>query len=260
MKTSHLTLKNFEILGNLKQPLFAYLNINSLRILGYLSSDYVVLFKTKLDDSFPSAQFNLPNYKIEARRDRDKNGGGSIEFAKKGFICKRLKIFEPRTSECICSEITVSKKKGLCISIYRPPSYDNLELFFDELTRSLRKASESYKNFIVMGDINIDVTNKGIEFVKLDKSCDLFNLTDLVISPTCFTKTHKSTIDLILTNTGNCFQKTKITETDLSDFHKLIQSPCRQVFEIVRVHQQREFFNIQKLAWAWKALKLSRLN
>ena len=37
---------------------------------------------------------------------------------------------------------------------------------------------ESYENFIVMGDFNIDVTNKGIEFDKLDEFCDL--LTDLL--------------------------------------------------------------------------------
>ena len=160
--------------------------------MGYLSPDYLVLSETKLDDSFPSAQFNLPNYEIRARRDRDKNGGGLIEFVKKGLICKKLKIFEPRESECICSEITVSKKKWLCFSIYRPPSHDNLELFFDELTSSLSKASESYENFFVMGDFNIDVTKKGTKFEKLDEFCDLFNLTNLVISPTCFTKTHKS--------------------------------------------------------------------
>ena len=56
-----------------------------------------------------------------------------------------------------------------------------------------------------MGDFNIDVTKKGTEFDKLDEFCDLFNLTNLVTSPTCFTKTHKSTIDLILTNKGDCF-------------------------------------------------------
>ena len=79
--------------------------------MGYLSPDYLVLFETKLDDSFPSAQFNLPNYEIRARRDRDENGGGLIEFVKKGLRCKKLKIFEPRKSGCICLEITVSKKK-----------------------------------------------------------------------------------------------------------------------------------------------------
>ena len=47
-------------------------------------------------------------------------------------------------------------------------SYNNLELVFDELTSSLRKASESYENFIVIEDFNIEVTNKDIEFDKLD--------------------------------------------------------------------------------------------
>ena len=128
-------------LSYLKHPLFAYLNINSLRnkvialrkILGCLSPDYQVLSVKKLDDSFPSAQFSLPNNEIRVRRDSDKNGGGLIEFVKKGLICKRLKNFEPRKSECICSEITVSKKKWLCFGNYRLPSHDYLELFFEKL-------------------------------------------------------------------------------------------------------------------------------
>ena len=56
-----------------------------------MSPDYLVLSEKKLDDSFPSAQFNLPNYKIRASCDRGKNGGGLIEFFKKGRICKKLK-------------------------------------------------------------------------------------------------------------------------------------------------------------------------
>ena len=49
---------------------------------------------------------------------------------------------------------------------YSPPSHDNLELFFDKLTSSLSKANESYENFIVMEDFNIDFTNKGTKFDK----------------------------------------------------------------------------------------------
>ena len=81
-----------------------------------------------------------------------------------------------------------------------------------------------------MGDFNIDITNKGVELDKLDEFCDLFNLTNLITSPTCFTKTHKSTIDLILTNKESCFQKAKVTETGLSDFHKLISTFLRSQF------------------------------
>ena len=58
----------------------------------------------------------------------------------------------------------------------------------------------------------------------------MFNLTNLITSPTCFNKTHKSTIDLILTNKESCFQKTKVTETGLSDFHKLISTFLRSQF------------------------------
>ena len=97
-----------------KNPLIAYLNINSLRnkiidlgdIMSYLSPDYLVLSETKLDDSFPSAQFSIPDYEIRARSDGHKNGGGLIEFVKKGLIYKRLKNIETSTSECICSEIS----------------------------------------------------------------------------------------------------------------------------------------------------------
>ena len=56
-----------------------------------------------------------------------------------------------------------------------------------------------------MSNFNIGVTKKRTKFDKLDEFCDLFNLTNLVTSPTCFAKAHKSIIDLISTNKGNCF-------------------------------------------------------
>ena len=98
-------------------------------------------------------------------------------------------------------------------------SNENLKIFFEELTNSLSKASKSYQHFIILGDFNLDVTNRGAEFNKLDEFCDLFNLTNLITCPTCFTETFKSITDLILTNKESCFQKTKVTETGLiSDF------------------------------------------
>ena len=54
---------------------------------------------------------------------------------------------------------------------------------------------------------------------KLEEVCDTFNLKNWVKSKTCFTKEHKSLIDLILTN--KLFQRTQVTETCLSDYHKL---------------------------------------
>ena len=46
--------------------------------------------ETKLDESFPNAQFKLDGYEIKARRDRDKYGGGLIVFVKGGLFVKEL--------------------------------------------------------------------------------------------------------------------------------------------------------------------------
>ena len=52
--------------------------------MSYLSPEYPVLREMKLDDSFPSAQLIIPAYEIRARPDKHENGGGLIEFVKKG--------------------------------------------------------------------------------------------------------------------------------------------------------------------------------
>ena len=148
----------------LNNPLIGYLNINSVRnkiadvqiFIQNIPLDYLVLSETKLDESFPNAQFNLDGYELGARRDRDKNGGGLIMFVKRGIICKRISDFELSFSECICSELTISKSRWICFSIYRPPDPGNLSIFFEELSESLRKAILKYHN-IVMGDFNIDL-------------------------------------------------------------------------------------------------------
>ena len=86
-----------------------------------LSLNYLVLSETKIDQSFPTAQFYIKGYEVRARRDRDKHGGGLIEFVKNGFISKRLKEYETKQSESICSELTIPNWKWICLNIYRPP-------------------------------------------------------------------------------------------------------------------------------------------
>ena len=73
--------------------------------------DYFVLSETRIDSSFPSAQFAIDNYEIKARRDRNCNRGGLIEYVRKGIISRKLKEYETPHSKTTCSEITISKKK-----------------------------------------------------------------------------------------------------------------------------------------------------
>ena len=76
-----------------------------------------------------------------------------------------------------------------------------------------------------MGDFSIDLNQTDcIGFGKLEEFCDNLNLANIVKRNTCFTKSNKSTIDLLLTNKPMSFQLTNTTETGLSDCHKLISS------------------------------------
>ena len=73
-----------------------YIDINGLRkkipdlrlIIHDVPIGYFVISETKLDNSFPNAQLTINNYEIRARRDKDKHGGGLIEFVRKGLTCK----------------------------------------------------------------------------------------------------------------------------------------------------------------------------
>ena len=225
-----------------KKPLIGYLNINSLRnkisdlsvIMKTSSLDYFILIETKIDESFPTFQFNVEGYEIRARRDRDKYGRGLIEFVRRRLICKRLRDYEPKYNECLCSELTFTHKKWEGFSIYRSPASSNFSTFFEELTIFLSKGILKYENLLIMGDFDIDKKSKSLGYDKLDEFCDLLNLTNLIKSETCFTKNHKSLRDLFLTNTALSFQKTHVSDTGLSDYHKLITTFFKTNFSCLR--------------------------
>ena len=85
----------------------AHLNINSLRNKFDLLADQIkgnvdvlAILETKLDDSFPAGQFEIPGYAPPLRLDRNQNGGGILVFVREDipvnfYLLKRnpLKFF-----------------------------------------------------------------------------------------------------------------------------------------------------------------------
>ena len=101
------------------------------------------------------------------------------------------------------------------------PNFDNLDTFFKEVSNSLSNASLTYEIFIIMDDLNIDINTAGMDVVELDEFCNLIDQTNLIKTETCCTKNYKSAIDLLLANRPLSFQKTRTTETGISDYHEL---------------------------------------
>ena len=72
---------------------------------------------------------------------------GLIEFVRNSFISGRFMEYEPKNSVCICYMFTISKKKRIYFSIYRPAKATNINLFFEEMTS---EQMNKYENFIIM--------------------------------------------------------------------------------------------------------------
>ena len=85
---------------------------------------YIVsVAETKLDASFPSAQFTLEGYHISYRLIINNKSGGILVYVKSS-ISSRCLFFEELciSIQAIPFEINLRKEKWLVISIYRPPS------------------------------------------------------------------------------------------------------------------------------------------
>ena len=67
-------------------------------------------------------------------------------------------------------------------------STGNIQTFFEEMNEIISKALCKYEYLIVMGDFNINIKSSYPDKDKMENICDLFNLTDLVHSETCFMK------------------------------------------------------------------------
>ena len=216
--TENLQYKHFENLVKLrkklvKNPMFSYYNINSLRnkftdiqeLVSKTMPDILVLAETKLDDQFFKTQFYLNQYYEPTRKDYSKTSGGLIEYVRNGIIRKRLPEFELKNFESITSELTINKEKWLILSFYRTERNENrlsnINKFFLELSQILDKIINKYDNIILMGDINIDSSSKtSIGHKELNNFMDLYNLSNLIKTSTCHFKGNSSSIDVILTN------------------------------------------------------------
>ena len=120
-------LKDIRI-SNMNKVIFGYLNINSLRYKFDLFSeqvkdsiDILMVSETKLDDSFPEAQFLIEGFHSPFRFifDCNINGGGIMLYVREDIPTKLLSHDFPGV-ESFFVEINPHKKKWLINCSYNP--------------------------------------------------------------------------------------------------------------------------------------------
>ena len=150
--------------------------------------------ETKLDASFPLAQFSVDGY-VVYRQDLTSSSGGLLIYIRDDLPHRRLLNAELNNAEfeSILLEVTLGKTKTLIGCIYKHPQASNT--FFSECMRRLSDALFcDYNDIIYLGDMNCCPTKSNV----IHDLCDLYCLTNLIKEATCHKGTNPSILDIIL--------------------------------------------------------------
>ena len=120
---THLLLENLK-LKNTNRLIVGQLKINSvvrkldqLKVLLVNNIDILVITETKIDSSFPNAQFRIDGFSALFRLDRNRFGGRVIFSVREDIPCKQLtKHILPDNIEGIFVEINFRKTKWLLLA------------------------------------------------------------------------------------------------------------------------------------------------
>ena len=133
--------------------------------------DIFLISETKLDSSFPSWQFVIKGYSTPFRLDRNQNGGGLLLYVREDIPYKIFKEYIPeKPIENLSVEINLRSRKWLLSCSYNPKT-NLIADYLPCIGRGIDFYSSKYDNFVVLGDLNIEISNSFME-----QFCASYNL------------------------------------------------------------------------------------
>ena len=138
--------------------------------------DILLVSETKIDSSFPDAQFHIIGY-TAYRLDRTQNGGGLLLYVKEDIPSNMLNI--DTSIESFFIEIHVRKKKWLVGCSYNPKTI-SISTHLEVIGRCLDKCLSTYDNFLLIGDMNAEPSNEIV-----NNFCELYSCKNIIKDKTC---------------------------------------------------------------------------
>ena len=175
--------------------------------------DIVCIVETWLDHNITDNEVAIQDYQL-FRLDRNRHGGGIALFVHFSLSCHILLTGGPFELEFI--SLSVLSQSSLCkfctCLFYRPPS--SPVYIFDNLCTTLQILNPAvFRNFLLLGDFNVDVCNQtSYLYSHINDIMLSFSLTQIVTSPTRISPSgNSSLIDLaMVSNTEHLKQCTLI--------------------------------------------------
>ena len=116
--------------------------------------DVLLISETKIDSTFPTAQFNAHGYSLPLRLDRNNHGGGLLCYVKNDIPIKPVPLLFG-SIECSILVATISKKNWLIMGSYNP-NKSKISDHLSILRQNLEHYLPSYDNVLVFGDFNVE--------------------------------------------------------------------------------------------------------
>ena len=216
--------------------IIAHLNINSIRnkigevqdLLYKQLLDIYCVSETKIDESFPQGQFNVPNY-TAYRYARTATSGGIITYVRSEIPSRQRQDLIPKPLdedlELTAVEIILNKSKMILAHVYRHPNGLNQrqEQCFKHLSEFMDKALVEYEFCLLMGDFNIYVKqSRDNKNEVLYNFMDNYDMNNLIKHDTCHKSSEGTIIDLLITNDKSKFISAGTIANGASDFHEVI--------------------------------------
>ena len=209
----------------------SYLNINSIRnkikdvsLILKDNCDILTIAESKLDASFPTAQFYLEGYSLPYRLDITRNSGGLLVYIRQSIPSRFLKQYEIKDLQIIPIELNLRKERWLVVSLYRPPK-QSLSYFLNSLSKLLDFYHRTYNKILVMGDFNAEP-----DVPIMASFLKAHNLYNHIKTKTCWKTPSGSCIDLVLSNNKYSFKSSGTAESGLSDHHSLVYTMFKTTY------------------------------
>ena len=175
---------------NSKRLIFSHLNVNSIRhkidevseilLNGY--TEILCLSETKIDDSFPDAQFDVNGFTLH-RKDRNKFGGGLMCYVKSHLPHRRRNDIALNKDgiESIVIEVKFDKEKLMFIFVYKQPITKKHTLT-SSLELMYNKCLSECQSVFIVGDLNVNLLKPEND---LRQSLEVLGIKNIVKGPTC---------------------------------------------------------------------------
>ena len=212
--------------------IFTYVNINSFRhkfapsseILSKKFVDFMAIAETKLDSSFPSAQFYVEDFTLH-RQDFTALSGGLIVYIRSDLPHRRLKYAEVNCDgfESLCIAVTIGNTKTAITALYKHPAVNN-DCFKKSVSHIADCLLKTYDDLVFLGDANCCPTKS----TTIQDLCDTYGLSNLVKEPTCHKGPTSTLLDVILVTNHKRYSGVLNTNFCLSDVHNIIGAATKR--------------------------------